>query len=257
MRPKILSKIQDMESRMLAYIGSMSYNFCQLCVKNDPSALLGFEVIIQGEQKHLEDLANVYLHTKEEDGDDKTYEIYPKIPDYISFILQGGMQSHPEFKFKTEQVKDEGEEESDNTSDEDDELERTYVTATVPDVDKNRHDVIMDAIDVLKEACTANLERMNVKYTAEIAPLLVSLSPDAQNEAKDRLKETFENSKKMMDQVIDEKKKEVEDAYQEYLGQHTADDVSTKNDGKTGIKIDDVEVQKPKMPKFGQSLKLE
>ena len=48
MKHKIINEITKAQERLLGYIGQMSYEYSQLCIKADPSSLLGFEETMDG-----------------------------------------------------------------------------------------------------------------------------------------------------------------------------------------------------------------
>lgn len=237
MRGKALQKISEMEKRMLAFVTAMSYNYCQLCVKAEPSSLLTAEMFAQGDVKHIEDLAFVYVHNKDKDGDDISMDLYPKAKEFLPIIAQGMTQAHPEFKQEILTRDD---------APEDDEEDYKYLRLTVPEINKDRRDAINSGIDAIHTLCKTNLDKMYVECTTGLVPVMVGYSPeevDEVNKEKDKYRDTY---KKMMEDLTNDKKKEVEDAYQEYL----------KNGGKTDDSSSQDNKNSSGGPQISQSIKM-
>lgn len=209
MRLSVITEINELQRKMMGYVGLLSYRYCQVCVKAEPCALLPVEQTVAGMEYKMEDLARVYPH--QEEDEQHIMDLFPIRPEYLQLIVEGVFNVHPEFKISIEKYK-----EYDNEEDNNHEANK-YVRLTMPDVDKNRRDVIMNFIDVEFNTCKANMSRVEAQCIAKITTLTVADDPAALQEAKDKVKEVVDEAAKMRDDLTNDKKKEVEDAYQRYL----------------------------------------
>ena len=135
------------------------------------------------------------------------------MPKDSSFLLEIGkcvMKAHPEFKMDIVQ--------NEKTQDEEDK----YLTFTMPEVDKARHDVLMEGVDGLQQQCTAKLDAVNEQYIALISAKLVNADPETIDKVKDKLKELHDFFSDTCNNLTDTKKKEIEDAYQVYVAEQEA-----------------------------------
>lgn len=205
-----------MQGRLMGYVSVMSYGYCQLCVKADPSSLLGFEQDVDGALKRIEELADIGIGETEEDM--FTIDVYPKNASYLGVLIKGIMDIHPEFKPSIEKYED--------ADDDDDSLEAKYIMLTMPVVDDNRRDVINTALDALDTECKVKFDRMKVKYLTELTKELGGEDPKHLDEAKEQMEALMKEADQLRQQLTDKKKAEVEDAYQHWLangGQSQAD----------------------------------
>lgn len=212
MKFSVKTEISNLQSRLLGHVSVMSYAFCQLCVKADASSLLSVEVIDGGEAKHIEDVADIYVHNDE--NDDVTIDVVPKISIYLQSIVMAIHQVHPEFGISIQSGDGDIElpEECDFTMD-----DTKYIQLTMPEVDKTRRDLINTSVDALNEVCKTRMDACRLKCEAKIMQLLAGESKDKVDEAKKAMDDVFGQYKDMCSNLTDDKKKEVEQAYQTYL----------------------------------------
>ena len=78
MKRSVIIELNNAQQRQMGYVTVMSYAYCNLCVKADASSLLGVEVAMSGMPLHIEDMADVYVHTLKEDGDETIIDLFPK-----------------------------------------------------------------------------------------------------------------------------------------------------------------------------------
>ena len=118
-----------------------------------------------------------------------------------------------------------------------DSLDAKFLRLTMPKVNKDRRDVIMEAIDLLHKQCLAKLDVLKVKYEAKITQLTVTSDQAAVKEANDALEEQLDNGKEMCENLTNDKRKEVEDAYQRYLTQQERSGAAEKKDTHIGQQL--------------------
>ena len=239
MKRSVIIELNNAQQRQMGYVTVMSYAYCNLCVKADASSLLGVEVAMSGMPLHIEDMADVYVHTLKEDGDETIIDLFPKEANYLSLLAQGVFKAHPEMKQSIETYPDASEEDKDDPN-------AKFLRLTMPEVDKNRRDVLMQAIDALDEKCKLQLEVVKNKTTAKLtalgvkpipkeavqsvaaanlsalgaAPLPKGKEDPKKKEEEDplaKLEEQHAQYDQMRDSLTNDKKKDVEDAYQQYL----------------------------------------
>ena len=214
MKIKISNVLIETQERLLGFVTEMSYGYAQLCVKADPSSLLGFEETVDGKTCKMEELARVLVH--DEEGDDDKIDLYPIEIGYIQTLITGMMKFHPEFKITIEKYEE---------AEEDDESpELKFIRLTMPKVNKERRDFMLTAIDALDTYCKGRLEKMRVKYSAQLTKVCLGEKPEAVDEAKNVMDALMKKYGDMREQLTTKKKEEVENAFQRYLREKAKED---------------------------------
>ncbi|MBQ6379199.1 MAG: ribosome recycling factor [Prevotella sp.] len=211
MKKAIEILIQELESKLGGYAALLNYRFLNLCVKAEPVALL--PVVIEdkeGDTHNIEDVANTMLINKYQ------FEIIPMDQEMIFNICKGFLTHHPEFKQEVVISAD------DRKLYQDMENEK-HIILTVPEVNKDRHDFLLDAVKVLYDQCKVQVDKTNAGYTAKMAAKIVGMLEAEAEEAKNKLEESQKMYAKICDDYLAAKQKEIEEAYQHYL-----DDQATK-----------------------------
>ena len=194
-----------MESRLGGYVTLLVYRYANLCVKAQPLSLLSAQIIDEemGEMK-LEQVAGVMLL------DEYHLKLVPFDPRFNFPLCKAIKLEHPEFK--QDLVKPENGEED----------ERILIL-TMPEVNKDRRDVLIDSVNVLFDGCKAKMDKTSAEYRLKLEKKIVILpTDDERNEAKDAMEAKIKSYKDMADLNKTEKVKEIEEAYQHYLNEQTA-----------------------------------
>lgn len=215
MKYSVKKAISDMQAKLLGHVAVMSYGYCQLCVKADASSLLGVEVMDGSLEKHIEDVADVYVHDEENDND--KIDIVPKHTEFFQNLLTAIHDVHPEFKITIESGDPDDDQIPEGVEYDRDSLESKYIRLTMPEVDKNRRDLINTSVDTLNQVCKTRMTACQAQCSAKVAELLLGAPAETADEAKKAMDEVYNQYKDMCDNLTDEKKQEVEDAYQRYL----------------------------------------
>ena len=88
----------------------------------------------------------------------------------------------------------------------------------MPEVDKNRRDVLNSGVDAFYEEAKGQFETTRVKYSEM---LMDKLKDDKtgkdSDDYKNRFDDYFKNNSNVAEQTVNDKKKEIEEAYQRYL----------------------------------------
>ena len=202
MRKSIEALISEMKSKMSGYAVMLQYRYMNLCVKAEPAALLSFTVTDdEGEETNLEDVASAGM------ANDYQFEIYPNDPKMVFAICKGIKTAHPEFKIDTRT------EESDEESEEN----QVVIVCTMPEVNKDRHDLLIEGVDTLYDQCKAKLDANHATYKTRLTAKLVGSSEDDIQEAEDELEKVYKTHDDICLEYKEEKVKEIEEAYQRYL----------------------------------------
>ena len=202
MRKSIEALISEMKSKMSGYAVMLQYRYMNLCVKAEPAALLSFTVTDDEEEEtNLEDIASAGL------ANDYQFEIYPYDPKMVFAICKGIKTAHPEFKMDTRT------EESDEESEEN----QVVIVCTMPEVNKDRHDLLIEGVDTLYDQCKAKLDANHAAYKTRLTAKLVGSSEDDIQEAEDELEKVYKTHDDICLEYKEEKVKEIEEAYQRYL----------------------------------------
>lgn len=197
---KVTELFEEAKMKMNGYAMLLNFHLANLCIKADPMALLSATIIIEGNEMNLEDVATVSL------ADERTFAITPKEPDYLFPVCKAIKLEHPEFEMEEKTEKNEITNE-----------EETVIYYTMPTVNEDRRDVCMDYIKVRYEAITAKMEVVFSSHTAKIVSKMVGTSAEQLDAVKEKLQEIYDWHMNLCKQFREEKEKEVEDAYQEYL----------------------------------------
>jgi ribosome recycling factor len=192
--------IDDAKQKLNGYTMLYFFHLSNLCIKADPMALLSATIEMDNEEYNLEDVADADL------PDDYTFSITPKDPSYLFPISKAIKLEHPEFKMEEKIEKDEITQE-----------ERTVIYYTMPIVNEDRRDICMDYIQTQYETITAKMEVAFSATTAKVTAKMVGASAENIEAAKDKLKEIYDWYMDTTQKFREDKEKEVEEAYQEYL----------------------------------------
>lgn len=206
MKIAIESLIHEMEGQLGGYVTLLVYRYANLCIKSQPMALLSVLVMDEeiGEMK-IEEVCAVSV------TDDYHMTLLPYDPRFIFPLCKAIAEEHPEFK--QELVKPEGS---------NDENER-HLILTMPVVNKDRHDVLIDSVDVLYDGCKAKMEKTCATYRVKLEQKIVTLPTDEErDEAKAALEKSISSHLEVINTVKADKVKEIEDAYQDYLNEQAA-----------------------------------
>ncbi len=204
MRITVYKLLQEAQQKMNGYAVYMNYQFMHFGVKAEPAALLSVEVEVGGERMNLEDVADVAI------PQDDQFALIPKEQDFLFDICKAVAQAHPDYKIGQKSIN--GEEEDSLDGEED-----RYVLCTMPEVNDDRHDVGMNYVKAIYEEMTAKIDTTHAAYGAEIIKQLASAKPEEIDEAKEELQKIYDQMKDICKSYREEKEKQIEEAYQDYL----------------------------------------
>lgn len=245
MRKSIALLLGEVEGILSGYATLMNFRFMNLCVKAEPSSLLPLTIEYDSERYNIEKVAGVSMPNK------KQLQIFPKSPELLYAIGQAIAKTHPEFKqeiVKFEPEDEDGLLEGLPTGESDEYEDDTQtILLTMPTVNKDRYDVLNKAIDGLYDETKAKIETYFGAYTERVAAKLSLANPEELDEAKTGLESVRDNHKKLIKEYYENKKKEIEDAYQLYLSEQQVkatakqeQEAATNKEAGQGFKLEDI-----------------
>lgn len=193
------TQLNATEKKMASYMTLLNFRYINLCVKAEPASLIPVNVNIFGEDKDIEEVAEVAIQ------DDYHLAVFPKNDEYIRYITQGVINVHPEFKLSMKTMKVGAE-------------ERQYLEYEMPEVDKNRYDFLNEAVKSLYDEAKLKIDQV---YTEEQGAYVQVLSqkPEELDEVNKELDRMHDETLRNILGSRDDKLQEIEDGYLRYLSQ--------------------------------------
>ena len=209
MRNTIKIILGEMDAKLSGHAGMLNYRFMNLCITAEPVALLSITVTdIAGNEYNLENVADCMQ------PDEFSFEIVPREMDMLPFIQKGIAESHPEFKQEVIKPKEEDHFFNSNTSEYD--LEQ-HIVCTMPEVDDNRYDVLKEGVNTLYDQCTAEMDKIKVKYSEMLADKTKELPKDEVDEAKKKQEDLINQYTDIINAYRDQKLMQIEENHNKYL----------------------------------------
>ena len=193
----VITEIDSAQKKMSAYVTLLSYRYMNLCVKAELGALMPVNVYIGDESYNIEAVANIYS------PDAFQFSVYPKNNNNLQAIIQGIYEAHPEFKMEIKTSTDGGD---------------SHIIYTMPEVDKNRHDMLQNAVKGLHGECCTRIDAIKADYQTLLLENLtkVGVSKAEIDEAQQALDDVYQRSLNMADHQLNEKQQEIDEALVRY-----------------------------------------
>ena len=224
MNAHILREINDANSKFSAYYSLLDLRYKNLCAKADGASLMPVTVIADGYECNIEEVSMVAK------PNDYQLVVIPSEERYLRDVVEGIFEAHPEFKMKMmvkdkDGVRELNESESDST-----EKGERFLLYTMPDVDKNRRDVLRQGVKNLYEECNAKIKLVDADAKRRMEEgSFVSTQKDM-DEGFEALKQSYDLIKEKIDKLQQMKLEEIEEAYYRYLEGQSADGTKTEED---------------------------
>ena len=193
-------QIKEYDSVLSGYTVLLVFRLMNLCVKAEPASLLPAVVLFRGAEKKIEEVANVGVMA------DDQLDVYPFHDELLVPIGQAIMDVHPEFRQELKNVKIENQEK-----------ELNFIRLHMPEVNDDRKKVLLDGVDNFAKVTKEQLDATKSKYKVRVDQKLYKSSKDEIEEAKNRMDELYDQYSKRADKAVEDKKKEIEEAYQLWL----------------------------------------
>ena len=206
MKRSVISLFEAMEEKLSGYVAVANYRYMNLCVKAEEVSLLSVRVNVEGEEKNIEEVAQV-----SKKGDYQFVAI-PNYPEDLLPLAQGIAMQHPEFKqeFDAENVEVGDGEGNPQT------VKVKMLILTMPEVDDDRYDVLKKAVDAAYDECKVEMEAVVSQTKTQITPLLAGEEPADVKRVKDGIEKSEKTWAEHRDKFHNEKLKEVEEAHNKW-----------------------------------------
>lgn len=236
MRKSIALMLGEANSKMSGHTALLNYKYLNLCVKAEAVSLLCVTVKYDGNNFDIEQVADVTSPRKDQ------LQVYPKGPELVPHISKAISTVHPEFK--QEVVEEKGKQQNSDNEEAD-----KSILLTMPEVDKNRRDVLMDAVKALYEETKVQLTNIFELYTQKTIIELMSGSAEEIDEAKESLEDIKKQHFDLADGYRKNKETEIEEAYKRYLEQKEQKEKSLQEKEASTNKMAGQSFKMPEMPK--------
>lgn len=195
------TQLNSTEKKMASYMTLLNFRYMNLCVKAEAASLIPVNVDVLGEDKNIEDVAEVAIM------DDYHLAVIPNNDGYLRPIMQGVINVHPEFKLSMKTMKAGAE-------------ERQYLEYEMPEVDKNRYDLLNQAVKSLYDEAKVKIDQVYADEQAGYAQVL-SQKPEELDEVNKELDRIHDEALRNILGNRDDKLQEIEDGYLRYLSQQS------------------------------------
>ena len=207
MKRSIIKEHDDLQEKLISFNAMLAYRFCNLCVKAEEVALLPIFVMIEGEDKKLEEVATLAKK------DDYTFYIIPHYEDDLQAVGKGILAVHPEFKQKLDNM----EVDSADELGQERRMNIPYIVATMPEVDDNRYDVLKQGIEFFYNECKLQMDKAIATTNKKLATLLQGESKDVLESVANAIDKLKKESSEKRDKLLEDKQQEIEDAHNKWL----------------------------------------
>jgi ribosome recycling factor len=210
------TKLNSAEKKMGSYMTLLHFRYQNLCVKAELGSLMPVTVAADKEY-NIEDVAKVAT------PDEYRLEVYPNHEDYQKPIIEAIFDVHPEFKMEV--VDDPGD------------TGTTHIVYTMPDVNKDRRDLLKNTAKVFYEECNIEIEKECGKYITSLSDLDGRLPMEEVSEISMVLKHIREDYREKSNDLYQQKLAEIEEGYQQYLSKEEKTVTNEQIDFKKGFRM--------------------
>jgi ribosome recycling factor len=219
----IAIELSEFQKKMNGYLMMFNYRLTNYCVKAEPTAMLTVTVMLTGKEFNFEEVAYA---TK---PDDYTFDVYPKNQNNLQAIIDGVFDMHPEFKMEIKTDKNNNNEPI------------RHVIYTMPEVNKDRHDLLTETSKTFHQECLAYLDACYAKQQTKIVDALTQMPANEVDEARAGFKNIYDDARGQARQLLDAKLSEIEEGYQRYLTQQETAGNGEYMDYTKGVRLDQME----------------
>lgn len=227
----LLIQTDEVNRKMDSYIVLLSFRYMNLCVKAEVASLMPVSIIDEGTEYDIEEMADVAV------ANDYQMVVYPKYPEMLSQIIEGVAEAHPEFKLSIKKGRmtyadpdpDDDADSNEKPKKEPVNLDKfpagelgednkgLFLVYTMPDVDKNRRDLLTAAVKSLHAECIMRIDSLFAHHAGIFTEFLASAPSLKDGELlKNRLQQIYDEHKDRADMLRDEKIQEIDEAYANY-----------------------------------------
>lgn len=200
---------KEYDGVLSGYTMLLALRLTNLAVKASAVTLLHAGIMVKGEKKKIEEVSNVGVRNED------VMEIYPFHEDLIHPIGKAVMEIHPEFKQSIETFP------TDNQQ-----KDFTYLRLTMPEVDDNRHDLLLKGVDACLDVTTAQFKAAQIKYTARMEAEMFERKDEEKEETAKMFEDLYNKYDEKVQTIVGDKQKEIDEAYKRYQDKQAAKEQS-------------------------------
>lgn len=226
MNAHILREINDAKSRFSAYYGLLEYRYKNLCAKADGASLMPVTVFADGFESNIEDVAMVAK------PNDYQLAVIPGEERYLRELIKGIFEAHPEFKMKMMIVENGNAREldEDEAYSQSSKNGEKFLLYTMPDMDKDRRDVLRQGVKGLYEECMTKVDLVDADAKRRMEEGAFISTQKDMDEGFEALRQSRDLIKEKIDKLQQMKLEEIEEAYHHYLENQTIDEPQASED---------------------------
>ena len=214
MKRSIITEFNQLQEKFMGMVSLLNYNYLNLCIKAEEASLLPVKVHINGQVMNLEYCASMAKKN------DYEFMIIPNFEDDLPHVAEGIAMVHPEFKQTVDKMTLDPTDEDPSTQ------EVPYILLTMPEVDDDRHDFLVETVDAIYDDCKLRMETAYAEHSAAITRELEGESEETVNKIKEALKKIDEERTAQRDEMHENKLQEIEDAYQKWLADYAQHEIA-------------------------------
>ena len=155
---------------MGGYYALMNYKYSNLCTKAEPASLLPVDIYIDATRMDMEQVAIVGSPREDQ------LSIIPKDEHYLEPIVRGVFDAHPEFKLEIKYMSEDLKREDER-----------YLLYTMPEVNKDRRDLLANGVKSLYEETSARIKAVFAKDKLNLIQGVQGLPAEEIKELEDAL----------------------------------------------------------------------
>ena len=249
----LLIQTDEVNRKMDGYIVLLSFRYMNLCVKAEVASLMPVNVIDDGTEFDIEEVADVAV------ANDYQMVVYPKYPELLNPIIEGIAEAHPEFKLSIKKGRMTYANPDDTDDDDDSDMKPKaepvnldkfpagelgedntglFLVYTMPEVDKNRRDLLTAAVKSLHAECMMRIDSLYAHHAEIFTNFLMNATSIKDGDLlKNRLTEIYDQHKERADMLRDEKIQEIDEAYANYMLKQSQPK-EEERDFSTGFRLD-------------------
>lgn len=193
--------LQGCENDLSKSVFLLHYKYAtQLCVNAEPLSLLPLEIAGLGK---IETVADVVRPRKDQ------FQIFLRNKQHLQAVISAMRQLHPEFLLDIVPATFyKGQTEEENS-----------LVYTMPPVNKERRDLLLQAVDFFYERQKTSFEKSKASWSANITRVMAD-QPQQADEGQKKLDLLFEKKSAQLAKIREDKITEIEEAYQRYETEH-------------------------------------
>lgn len=205
MKRSIINALNEMDNKLSSLSAKYTYQYMNQCVKAEEMSLLGMTFNIEGEEKYIEEVAQVVK------PDDYTFIVIPNFEEDLQALVDGFTDQHSEFTCEQEEktvTVDLGKKDEEPRD-----VTVKYLKLTMPAVDDDRKSTLNTNVNSLYAECTSKMSMVYQTTLGLLNQLLEGENDTVKSEAKSKFEAIMQKWKDHRKQVYTDKINEIIEGY--------------------------------------------